>query len=398
MPDGGALTPFLPYGRQTIDDADIEAVVEVLRSDFLTCGPLVARFEAAFAETVGASHAVACSSGTAALTLSLAALDVGQGDLCVVPAITFLATANAARYLGADVLFADVDPDTGGMTPDTLDRAIERAGRPVKAVLPVHLGGNAVDVAGICKRATQAGAVVVEDAAHALGTAHKDGRVGDGRLSATTCFSLHPVKTIAAGEGGMVTTADGKLAARLRSLRNHGVVREDFALPEEAHDADGRPNPWWYEQAELGWNYRLPDIACALGLSQLKKLAGFVARRRMLANRYRVLLAPLADKVRPAPIPARCEPGLHLFQVLIDFEAIGRSRREVMERLRAKGVGSQVHYIPVPRQPYWRAQVGPQDLPGADRFYARTLSLPLYPGMADHDPVRVVDALQEALA
>lgn len=383
--------PALPYGRQTIEDDDIAAVTLALRSDFLTTGPTVDAFERAFAETVGARHAVACANGTAALHLAMLALDVKPGEVVIAPSITFLATANCARYVGADVVFADVDPLSGLMTPETLAQAIERVGgRRLRAVLPVHLRGEAVDLPGLAALARDAGAVLVEDAPHALGTTMNFGNiaeiVGDVRHSAMATFSFHPVKTIATGEGGMVTTNDPGLADRLRILRSHGMVR-----PEGS-------DPWWYEMHEPGFNYRLPDILCALGLSQLNKLPRFMARRRALAAAYLDALAPLAPLVRPAAQPAWSDPVLHLMTVLIDFEAAGRSRRAVVDSLKARGVGSQVHYIPVHRQPYYRELYGELDLPGADAWYAACLSLPLYPGMEDGDVARVVDALGEALS
>jgi UDP-4-amino-4,6-dideoxy-N-acetyl-beta-L-altrosamine transaminase len=380
----------LPYGRQTIEADDIAAVAEALGADFLTTGPRVEAFERAFAETVGARHAVACANGTAALHLAMLALDVKPGEVVIVPSITFLATANCARYVGADVVFADVDPESGLMTPQTLAEALARVGaRRLRAVLPVHLRGDACDLPGLEALAHAAGAVLVEDAPHALGTTARFGNttetIGDVRHSAMATFSFHPVKTIATGEGGMVTTNDAVLAERLRVLRSHGMVR-----PEGS-------DPWWYEMAEPGFNYRLPDILCALGLSQLKKLPRFAARRRALTAAYGEALAPLAPLVRPAARPAWSDPVLHLMTVLIDFAAAGRSRREVVDALKARGVGSQVHYIPVHRQPYYRGLYGDLDLPGAEAWYARCLSLPLYPGMADGDVARVADALRDAL-
>jgi UDP-4-amino-4,6-dideoxy-N-acetyl-beta-L-altrosamine transaminase len=382
--------PFLPYGRQTIEDDDVAAVAEALRADFLTTGPTVERFEHAFAETVGAAHAVACANGTAALHLAMLALDVQPGEAVIAPSITFLATANCARYVGADVVFADVDPDSGLMTPQTLAEALDRVGgRRLRAVLPVHLRGDACELPALEAVAREAGAVLVEDAPHALGTRMRFGdateTVGDARHSAMATFSFHPVKTIATGEGGMVTTNDASLAERLRVLRSHGMTRPP----------DGEP--WWYEMAEPGFNYRLPDLLCALGLSQLAKLPRFAARRRALAALYREALAPLAPRVRLAAQPPWSDPCLHLLTVLIDFEAVGRTRRQVTEALRARGIGSQVHYIPVHRQPYYRRLCGDLELPGAEAWYARCLSLPLYPAMTDEDVRRVAEGLAAAL-
>lgn len=389
MPDGAARpsAAFLPYGRQHIDEDDIAAVAEALRGDFLTTGPLVERFEQAFAEAVGAPHAVACSNGTTALHLAVAALDIGPGDLCIAPSITFVATANVCAMQGAGVVFADVDPASGLMTEETLADALARAPGPVKAVLPVHLRGDAVDMAAISAMAARWGARVVEDACHAVGTQTPDGPVGNAARSDAVCFSFHPVKTLTTGEGGMVTTRDAAAAARMRRLRSHGLLRE----------VEGAPGPWWYEQHALGFNYRLPDINCALGLSQLGKLDAFVAQRRRLADRYAAALAPLAPLVRLPPTTPGVAPALHLLAARIDFDAAGVTRAEAMERLRLKGVGSQVHYIPVHRQPYWRARSKTPALPGADAWYASTLSLPLYPAMTEADVDRVAAALAEAL-
>lgn len=395
---------FLPYGRQTIEDDDIAAVAAALRSDYLTTGPRVEAFEAAFAQAVGARHAVACNSGTAALHLAMMARDVQPGEGVIAPAITFAATANAARYQGAEVIFADVDPDSGLMTPQTLAQALTRLdGRRLRAILPVHLTGAAADLPAIRTLADDHGAVVIEDACHALGTTmafdNIPERAGDCRHSAMACFSFHPVKTIATGEGGMVTTNDPALAARLALFRSHGITRDPgaFTAPDISLDTAGAANPWAYEMQALGYNYRIPDVLCALGLSQLAKLDRFAARRRALTARYHTLLAPLAPTIRPASVPATSDPALHLFVALIDFDAVGQTRAAVMRALAARGIGTQVHYIPVPRQPYYVARYGEPDLPGADAWYARALSLPLFPGMADDDPDRVVEALREVL-
>lgn len=383
--------PFLPYGRQSIDDSDIEAVTQVLRSDWLTTGPAVDSFEADFAACVGAEHAIACSNGTTALHLALAGLDVGPGDVCIVPAITFMATANAAIYCGAEVIFADVDSETGLMTPDTLDHAIARAaGQRLKAVLPVHLAGQCEDMAAISARARSAGAVVVEDACHALGTRWHGAPVGSCETSQAVCFSFHPVKTIAAGEGGMVTTNDAALAARLRRLRSHGIERDPARMEQ------GQDEPWWHEMQELGWNYRLCDVQAALARSQLHRLDVFAAKRRALSAVYDALLAG-HEFIQPLARTPDCDPCLHLYPVRIDFAAAGIDRAGVMKALHARGIGSQVHYIPVPSQPWYRHRYGDQTPPGAASYYSRTLSLPLFADMAMSDPERVVAALDAVL-
>jgi len=384
------MSGFLPYGRQTIEDDDIAAVAQALRADFLTTGPTVEAFETAFKAKVGAEHAIAVSNGTATLHLAMMALGVGESDVCIAPSVTFLATANCARYVGAEVVFADVDPDSGLMTPDTLADALARAGdRRVRAVLPVHLRGDVCDLPALKAMASAAGAVLVEDAPHALGSVGAFGNeahpVGDCAYSAFASFSFHPVKTLATGEGGMLTTNDAALAAKARGLRGHGMVRPAGA------------EPWVYEMPELGFNYRIPDVLCALGISQLAKLDRFVERRRALTARYQTLLAPLSPLVRLAARPSWSDPALHLLTVLIDFEAAMTTRAAVVESLKAQGIGSQVHYIPVHRQPYYVNRYGLADLPGADAWYGRCLTLPLYPGMADEDPERVVEALARAL-
>ena len=383
---------FLPYGRQLIEEDDIAAVEAVLRGDYLTTGPAVPAFEAAFCEAVGARRAVACSSGTSALHLALAGLGVGPGDVCIIPAITFAATANAALYCGAEPVFADVDPQTGLMTPDTLRAALASAGGLAKAVLPVHLAGQVCDMATIREIATAAGAHVVEDACHAVGSRHADRRrTGDNSYSDAACFSLHPVKTIAAGEGGVVTTSDPALADRMAQLRSHGMERD----PEKFET--GADEPWRMEMQALGWNYRLTDIQAALAASQIAKLERFANRRRALAALYDARLAASAPIIRPPERVANCDPCWHLYAARIDFSAAGVSRAELIGRLRERGVGAQVHYIPVPSMPYYRKRFGGQTPPGAAAYYEKTLSLPLFPAMEDGDVDRVAAALEEAL-
>ena len=399
--------PFLPYGRQLIEEDDVAAVAEVLRGDWLTTGPTVAAFEKALCEVTGAAHAVACANGTAALHLAALALRLAPGDRVIVPSITFLATANAVRLVGGEVVFADCDPDSGLMEAPQLDAAIRQAGAeggPLKAVFPVHMAGQCAALADIAEVASRHGLAVVDDAAHAIGSRYLTPQggarpIGDGRLTAMTTFSFHPVKTIAMGEGGAVTTNDSALAQDLRHLRSHGMLREAERMQNAdlAFDATGELNPWYYEMPEIGLNYRITDIQCALGLSQIKKLDRFVARRRALVRRYDERLAELAPLLRPIAKSEASEAAWHLYAVLIDFEAAGVSRAVVMERLRARGIGTQVHYIPVHLQPYYRERYGAQRLPGAERYYARTLSLPLFASMQDADVDRVVEALRLAL-
>jgi len=386
--------PFLPYGRQSIDDSDLAAVARVLKSDYLTTGPEIPAFEAEFAAAVNAPHAVACNSATAALHLALDGLGVGPGDVCIVPTITFLATANAARYCGADVVFADVDSETGLLTAETLVVALVRAGGRAKAVLPVHLGGALCDMAAIAPVAREAGLKIVEDSCHAIGSvdAHGDPAGACTRSDAAT-FSFHPVKTLASGEGGMVTTRDRALAAQMALARSHGVERS----PDRFTRAGGADAPWWYEQQALGWNYRMPDILAALGRSQLARLPHFAARRRALCAAYQTALTEFAPLVRTPVFQRGVDPCRHLMNVRVDFASAKCTRAGVMERLKARGVGSQVHYIPVHTQPYYRGLYGDGDLPGARAFYEKTLTLPLYPDMTEADVGRVADALAFAL-
>ncbi|MCC5982583.1 MAG: UDP-4-amino-4,6-dideoxy-N-acetyl-beta-L-altrosamine transaminase [Oceanicaulis sp.] len=385
---------YLAYGRQDIDEADIAAVARVLRSGFLTTGPEIPAFEAEFAAYTGASHAVACSNGTTALHLALDALGVGPGDICIVPTITFMATANAARYCGADVVFADVDATSGLLTPDTFREALTRAGRWAKAVLPVHLAGVQCDMEAIHAIARKAGLKIVEDSCHAAGSVRADGGMaGDARWCDAATFSFHPVKTLTTGEGGMVTTNDPALASLMARQRSHGIERD----PSRFQRAGSAHEPWYHEMASLGWNYRLPDINAALGRSQLARMGQFAVKRRALTAAYREHLAPLSPLVTLPADPAGQNPCRHLMNVGIDFAAAGRSRADVMQALKARGIGSQVHYIPVHAQPYYRALYGDQHLPGADAHYARTLSLPLFTRMEESDVVRVCTALSEVL-
>lgn len=393
--------PFLSYGRQSIDDDDIAAVVDVLRGDMLTTGPTVDRFEVALAARVGAQYAVVCNSGTAALYLAARAAGIGSGDTVIVPAITFVATASANVLAGADVIFADVDPETGLMEAEQLQAALASAssGR-VKAVLPVHLGGRVADLASLQALAVKHGAVIIEDACHALGSTYRSGAaVGACQDSLAACFSFHPVKTIAMGEGGAVTTNSPQLADEARRLRNHGMERRADTIENRklGFDGNGEANPWYYEVAEISHNLRASDINCALALSQLRKLDRFVERRRALMARYATKLEDFAPHVRLiAPAPG-IDPGWHLCGVLIDFKAIAMTRRELMMRLSTRGIGTQVHYIPVNLQPFYRRK-GADDLPGARSYYSRALSLPLFAEMTLGDVDRVVEALRESLA
>jgi UDP-4-amino-4,6-dideoxy-N-acetyl-beta-L-altrosamine transaminase len=394
--------PFLPYGRQVIEEDDIAAVCEVLRGDFLTTGPMVGRFENALATAVRAKHAVVCANGTAALHMAARALNLGPGTKVIVPSVTFLATASAPHLNGAEIVFADVDPDSGLMRPRDLAEALQRAGK-ADALFNVHLNGQCGAVDEIADLARANGLRIVDDACHALGTSYTAGDgeprlVGQNAFSDLTVFSFHPVKTVTMGEGGAVTAQDDTLAEALKRARNHGMTREaqDFENPD-AFERENQPNPWYYELVEPGFNWRATDLQCALGLSQLAKLPRFSTRRRALATAYDTLLAPLAPRMVPVARPWNTTPTLHLYAVLIDFEACGLSRAELMRRLSDDGIGSQVHYYPVHRQRYYAARYGKTALPGADRYYARVLSLPLFASMSTGDVERVARALRKIL-
>ena len=392
-----AAQAFLPYGRQLIEEDDIAAVAEVLRGDYLTTGPAVARFEKALAEHVGARHAVVCANGTAALHMAARALDLGPGTKVVVPAITFLATASAPHLNGAEIVFADVDPNTGLMTPETLSNALARAGK-ADAVFNVHLNGQCGALEEIAAVARINRLRIVDDACHTLGASYAgrggQSRIGSNALCDLSVFSFHPVKAIAMGEGGAVTTNDPEIARRLQRARNHGMTRdaEDFTAAEQAFDADGRANPWYYELVRPEFNWRANDIQCALGLSQLGKLERFLARRRAVVAAYDAMLQPYAPVIKTLARTRQCLPAWHLYVARIDFKAAGITRAALMRALAADGIGTQVHYVPLHCQPYF-AKRFPATLPGADLYYAKALSLPLSAAMDVDDAERVVTAL-----
>jgi dTDP-4-amino-4,6-dideoxygalactose transaminase len=371
----------LPYGRQTIDDDDIAAVVAALRAPMLTCGPLVERFEHALAAAVGTIGELvsACANGTAALHLAYAALDIGPGDEIITTPVTFSATAAAAYYVGATVRIADVDPVTGNLDPASVEPLVTARTR---AIVPVHLAGQPADLAELLAIARAHGLLVIEDACHALGATYRGTAIGGDTGSDAVVFSFHPVKPITTGEGGAVVVRSPAVKQRIDRLRHHGISRTATN----------------YEVAELGWNYRLPDINCALGISQLNKLDRFVARRRELAARYRAALA--TTKVACPPVLADRASAYHLFAVAIDFVALATTRADVAGALARAGIATQVHYPPLHVHPLHRARCAGElarPRPGCDRYFARTLTLPLFPAMTDDDVDRVVAALHATL-
>lgn len=390
---------FLGYGRQSIDDTDIRAVTEALRGDYLTQGSTVERFEVALAEYAGAAHAVAVSSGTAALHIAALAAQVGPGDVGVTSAITFAASANCIRYAGGEAGFVDIDPSTLGMSVKGLEGALA-ASPQTKVVIPVHLGGLANSASGIRKLAGDR--IVIEDAAHSFGGQYEDGqRVGCGAYSDMTILSFHPVKAITTAEGGAVLTNDPELARLLRLYRSHGIHRDATQFVNSDTSDDGDLKPWYYEQSVLGFNYRLTDIQAALGISQLAKLDRFIARRREIAGRYDEAFSKLPAVTLPqSAAEQRARSALHLYIALFDFKALGITRTALMNRLKALGVGSQVHYIPVYRLPYYAARytIDPLSYPCAEHYYEECLSLPMHPGLRDEDVEYVIQSVTRCIA
>lgn len=384
----------IPYGRQEITDADVEAVVNVLRSDYLTQGPAVTAFEAAMATKVGARHAIASNSATSSLHLACRALGVGPGDEVWTSPITFVASANCARYCGASVDFVDIDPRTYNLSIDALAAklaAARRTGRLPKVVIPVHLAGHPVDLAAIRALADDYGFSIIEDASHAVGGAYRGEPIGNCRYSDITVFSFHPVKIITTGEGGMALTNSAELGRRMALLNSHGITRDPAEMTKAP---DG---PWYYEQIALGQNYRMTDIQAALGLSQLSRLDAYVARRNELAERYDELLSDL-----PVTVPFRDPRDLsafHLYIVRIQSAQATAAHRRVFEALRAEGILVNLHYIPVYRQPDF-ASFGfdPAAFPQSERYYSEAISLPLFPGLTGDEQDFVVSSLRNALS
>lgn len=383
----------IPYGHQFIDEADIAAVEAVLRSDYLTQGPAIERFERKVAEYCGARHAVAVSSATAALHLGAMVLGVKPGDYVITSPITFVASANCARYCGGEVYFADIDAATGNMAPADLENVLCHAflaDQPVRLIVPVHLAGQSCDMQAIHALAQRFKVSVMEDAAHALGARYQGRPVGCCQYSDLAVFSFHPVKIITTGEGGVITTNRDDLYQRLIRLRSHGITRDPIYMQNPAH------GPWYYEQIELGYNYRMTDIQAALGASQMDKLDAFVRRRRELADRYDQLLQGLP--VTPLARSPQAESSWHLYIIRLQLDQIKRTHLEVFCGLRRFRIGVQLHYIPVFLQPYYRrAFPNPDRYPEALRYYREAITLPLYYGMTEAQQDRVVDALKMSL-
>ena len=395
---------FIPYARQSVDDDDIAAVVEVLKGDWLTQGPTITAFEKAIAARVGARHGIAVASGTAALHGACHAAGIGPADEIITSPITFAASGNCALYLGAAVRFVDIRPDTYLMDAEALEAAITPR---TKAIIPVDHTGQPCDLDAINAIAVRHGIAVIEDAAHALGATYKGRPVGS--LATMSVLSFHPVKHVATGEGGMVVTDDDELARRLRLFRTHGIsgAPEDMTLTAQAADnegpAEGRNTEdkagWYYEMLDLGFNYRITDIQCALGLSQLGKLDRFLARRRQIAGRYSEAFSRSPLLITPHQEPDRAS-AWHLYMVRLRLEDMEKTRRQVFDGLRARGIGVHVHYIPLHLQPYYRERYGHGrgDFPNAEAYYDAALTIPLFPAMTDTQVERVIEAVLDVVA
>lgn len=387
---------MIPYGKHYIDEDDIQSVVDVLRSGYLTQGPTVEKFEKAVADYVGVKYAVAVSSGTAALHLANLVATVKPGVSAVTSPITFVASANSILYAGGTVLFADIDSETINMSPQSLAEVFEK-NKNIKAVIPVHFAGLPCDMVKIKQIADKHGAVIIEDAAHALGASYLSGKkVGSCENSLMTIFSFHPVKAIAAGEGGMITTNNEEIYRKLLRLRSHGINKLDdpFLLPEQS-ETDGIKDPWYYEMQDLGLHYRITDIQCALALSQLKKLDSFISRRLNLTKVYDDSFVGMKN-CRPSQVAGREISGHHLYVLRISYDSLGLSRAQLMQNLRTRGIGSQVHYIPVPAHPFYRKLgFNPEDYPNAQKYYEQALTIPIFFKLSDDQQKQVIEALKE---
>ena len=385
---------MIPYGRQDISETDIQAVVDVLRSDFLTQGPAVPAFEKAVADYCGTEHAVAVNSATSALHIACLSLGVGPDDVVWTSPITFVASANCALYCGAQIDFVDIDPRTYNLSIERLTEKLEHAkklGCLPKVVIPVHLCGQPCDMAGIHKLSQRYGFKIIEDASHAIGGKYQGEPIGNSHYSDITVFSFHPVKIITTAEGGMALTNDESLAQRMKLLRSHGITRDEQDM---THAPDG---PWYYQQIDLGFNYRMSDLQAALGVSQIQRLDEFVAKRHAIAKRYDELLADF-PAVTPWQHPD-CYSGLHLYVIRLNLDELDKRHREVFESMRAAGIGVNLHYIPVYRQPYYE-ELGFKRgyCPEAERYYAEAISLPMYPGLTDMQQKEIINGLYKAIS
>lgn len=388
---------MIPYGCHHIDEEDIQAVVNVLRSGTLSQGPAIEAFERTVADFVGVKFAVAVSSATAGLHIAASAAGVTENTTLITSPITFVASSNAGLYNRATIAFTDVLEETVNMNPVKLEEVLKLHPN-TKAIIPVHFGGLPCDMPSIKALGDKAGAVIIEDAAHALGAAYSTGeKVGSCRYSLMTVFSFHPVKAIAAGEGGMITTNDEKIYRELIRLRSHGINKLDdsFQVPEQAF-TEGAQNLWYYEMQELGYHYRITDLQAGLALSQFKKLDKFIARRIELVKRYDAAFKGMVNLKPAQPTQDRDNSGHHLYVIRINFDAIALNRNELMHELKKRNIGTQVHYIPVPAQPFYR-NLGfkPEDYPSANHFYQEALSIPLFYDLTNEQQDLVISSIKE---
>ena len=384
---------MIPYGKQDITQGDIDAVIEVLGSDFLTQGPVIPRFEDAVKNSVGAGFSVAVNSATSALHIACLALDLGPGDRLWTSPITFVASANCALYCNASVDFVDIDPTTYNLCPQTLEQkliAAELAGVLPKIVVPVHLAGQSCDMKAIKALSDRFGFRIIEDASHAIGAAYGDEKVGSCHYSDITVFSFHPVKIITTAEGGMAVTNDPVLAGKMERLRSHGITRDPHLMTHTPH------GPWYYQQIELGFNYRMTEMQAALGCSQMTRLHEFIERRQQLAAQYAELLNDL-----PLMLPYQLETtasSWHLYIIRLQLSELSKSHLDVFNELRSAGIGVNLHYIPVHLQPYYR-QMGfaDGDFPHAEQYYQEAISIPLFHAMTDEQQLQVATSLRRIL-
>ena len=380
---------LIPYGRQNIDQHDIDAVVEVLKSDFLTQGPVVPRFESCVAQYCGSKYAVSTNSATSALHLACLALGVGKGDIVWTTPLTFVASANCALYCGANIDFVDIDPITLNISIAELKKKLflaQQAGTLPKVVIPVHFTGSACDMAAIHELSKQYDFKIIEDASHAIGGSYKNEKIGSCRYSDITVFSFHPVKIITCGEGGMAVCNSKDLAARMELLRSHGITRDESSM---THIPDGA---WYYQQIDLGFNYRMTELQAALGLSQMQRIDEFVARRNEIALRYDAAFH--GKSLDLYMHPNKQHSSLHLYIVQLKLDEISRSHKEIFDRMRERGIGVNLHYIPVHLHPYYSALgFRPGDFSVAEKYYRRAISLPIYYGLTDEQQVEVINSL-----
>lgn len=384
---------FIPYGRQNISQADIDAVINVLHSDFLTQGPQVPLFEKSVLDVVGAKYALAMNSATSALHVACLALGVGKGDVVWTSPITFVASSNCALYCGADIDFVDIDAKTYNLSPEQLEQKLIQAKKEnklPKVVIPVHLCGQSCDMQRIHQLSQEYGFKIIEDASHAIGGKYQEQYIGSCQYSDITIFSFHPVKIVTTAEGGMAVTNDAKLAQKMDLLRSHGITRNKDLMTKESDGA------WYYQQIDLGFNYRMTELQAGLGVSQMQRLEQFVAKRHQIAQQYNQIFADL-----PVVLPYQLEntySGLHLYVIRLQLDKVKKTHQQIFNELREKGIGVNVHYIPVHTQPYYQNLGFKQgDFPNAEQYYAEAISLPMYPDLKDEQIQYIYATLKEVI-